>query len=94
MTNSQPENLTTRVASLEEQLEQVLDELDLLRTIQTGVRRETRTNSTTAARLERATANLAVISANHTRDIRQMQQNINRILEYLENPNRGDTPPN
>lgn len=44
MTNSQPENLTTRVASLEEQLEQVLDELDLLRTIQTGVRRETRTN--------------------------------------------------
>lgn len=94
MTNAQPENLENRVASLEEQLEQVLDELDLLRTIQNGVRRENRSNSTNAARLERATANLAVVSANHTRDIRQMQQNINRILEYLENPNRGDTMPN
>ena len=27
-------------------------------------------------------------------DIRQNQENINRILNYLENPNRGDTMPN
>jgi len=108
MTNAQPENLETRVATVEEQLDQVLESLDLIATIQRGIRVEVRENSQTTARLERTVRQLAEISArtqavvvrNQTEleqyraDIRQNQENINRILTYLENPNRGDTPPN
>lgn len=108
MTNAQPENLETRVATIEEQLEQVLNELDLVRTIQTGIRVETRGNSQASARLERSIRQLAEISARtqsavvrqqteleqYRADIRQNQENIERMLTYLENPNRGDTMPN
>jgi len=111
MTNAQPEDLTARVDNIDEQLEQILDELDLVKTIQNGVRRETRTNSQSTARLERTVNRLAEIATlhqqafrllendreelrQHRADIQQNQQNINRILAYLENPNRGDTPPN
>ncbi len=108
MTNAQPEDLTTRVATIEEQLSQVLDSLDLIATIQNGIRVEVRANSQSTARLERTVRQLAEISARtqavvvrqqdelqqYRADIRQNQENINRILAYLENPNRGDTMPN
>lgn len=108
MTNSQPEDLTARVDNIDEQLEQILDELDLIAAIQNTVRREVRTTSQSSARLERTVRQLAEISARtqaqvvrnqqeleqYRADIQQNQQNINRILDYLENPNRGDTPPN
>jgi chromosome segregation ATPase len=115
MTNPQPENLSTRLSTVEEQLEQVLDELDLIRTVQNGMRREVRGNSQSIARLERTVSQLAEISARQQlsmqqqqltmqqqqltmqqqqQTINQQQENINRILEYLENPNRGETLPN
>ena len=108
MTNAQPEDLTTRVETIEEQLEQVLESLDLIATIQNGIRVEVRTTSQSTARLERTVRQLAEISARtqavvvrqqdeleqYRADIRQNQENIERILTYLENPNRGDTMPN
>ncbi|MEL6164369.1 MAG: hypothetical protein AAFR37_11625 [Cyanobacteria bacterium J06628_3] len=101
MTNAQPENLETRVTTIEEQLEQVLESLDLIATIQRGVRVEVRDNSQTTARLERTVRQLAEISARtqavvlrQQDTINQQQENIERILTYLENPNRGDTMPN
>ncbi len=59
MTNAQPEDITARLDSIEEQLEQLGDEIDLIRTIQNGNRRETRANSQTTARLERTVTQLA-----------------------------------
>ncbi|MBW4478823.1 MAG: hypothetical protein KME54_18685 [Tolypothrix brevis GSE-NOS-MK-07-07A] len=108
MTNSQPEDLTTRVATIEEQLEQVLESLDLIGTIQNGVRVEVRATSQSTARLERTVRQLAEISARtqsavvrqqetinqQQETMNQQQENIERILTYLENPNRGDTMPN
>jgi|GEM_PF-4946819 chromosome segregation ATPase len=115
MTNSQPEDIQTRVASLEEQLEQVLESLDLIATVQRGIRVELRETSQTSARLERTVRQLAEISARtqvvvvrqqdeleqyradirqNQADIRQNQENIKRMLDYLENPHRGDTMPN
>lgn len=101
MSNSQPEDLTTRVDTIEEQLEQILESLDLIATIQRGIRVEVRENSQTSARLERTVRQLAEISARtqsavalQQETINQQQENIERILTYLENPNRGDTPPN
>ncbi|NJL77717.1 MAG: hypothetical protein HC836_15020 [Richelia sp. RM2_1_2] len=101
MTNSQPEDLTTRVATIEEQLNHIIDELDLIGTIQNGVRLEVRATSQSTARLERTVRQLAEISARtqavvvrQQETINQQQENIERILTYLENPNRGDTMPN
>ncbi|MEM7579664.1 MAG: hypothetical protein AAF316_07395 [Cyanobacteria bacterium P01_A01_bin.80] len=108
MANTQPGNLEERVLTLEEQIEQVLDNLDLIGTIQRGVRTELRTTSQSSVRLERTVRQLAEISARtqavvlrqqdeleqYRADIQQNQENINRILAYLENPNRGATPPN
>jgi len=101
MTNAQPEDLETRVATVEEQLDQVLESLDLIATIQRGIRVEVRENSQTTARLERTVRQLAEISARtqavvlrQQDTINQQQENIERILTYLENPNRGDTMPN
>ncbi len=109
MSNAQqPEDLETRVETIEEQLNQVLESLDLIATIQRGIRVEVRDTSQTTARLERTVRQLAEISARtqavvlrqqdelqqYRADIRQNQENISRILDYLENPNRGDTMPN
>lgn len=101
MTNAQPEDLQTRVATVEEQLDQVLESLDLIGTIQRGIRAEVRDTSQTTARLERTVRQLAEISARtqavvlrQQDTINQQQENIERILTYLENPNRGDTMPN
>ena len=102
MTYSQPpEDLQTRVSTVEEQLDQVLESLDLIGTIQRGIRAEVRDTSQTTARLERTVRQLAEISARtqavvlrQQDTINQQQENIERILTYLENPNRGDTMPN
>ena len=101
MTNAQPEDLQTRVATVEEQLDQVLESMDLIGTIQRGIRAEVRDTSQTTARLERTVRQLAEISARtqavvlrQQDTINQQQENIERILTYLENPNRGDTMPN
>ncbi|MEH2414221.1 hypothetical protein [Nostoc sp.] len=56
MTNGEQPNVNARLDDIDAQLEQVGDEIDLIRTIQTANRRETRANSQTAARLERTVA--------------------------------------
>ena len=56
MTNGEQPNVNARLDDIDIQLEQVGDEIDLIRTIQTANRRETRANSQTAARLERTLA--------------------------------------
>lgn len=101
MTNAKPEDLETRVTTIEEQLDQVLESLDLIGTIQRGIRAEVRNTSQSTARLERTVRQLAEISARtqavvvrQQDTINQQQENIERILAYLENPNRGDTMPN
>ena len=61
MTNAQPEDVTARLDNIDEQLEQLGDEIDLIRTIQNANRREIRATSQTAARLERTVTQLADI---------------------------------
>ncbi|HLO89400.1 MAG TPA: hypothetical protein VK203_30935 [Nostocaceae cyanobacterium] len=75
MTNSQPsEDITTRLDDIDNRLEQLGDELDLVRTIQEGVRRETRYNSQALARLERTVTNLADIARLHQQSLRQSER--------------------
>lgn len=63
MTNAdQPQDIKARLDDIDERLEQLGDEIDLIRTIQNANRRETRANSQTAARLERTVAQLADIA--------------------------------
>ncbi|WP_375514352.1 hypothetical protein [uncultured Nostoc sp.] len=45
--SSQPENISSRLDDIDTRLEELGDELDLIRTIQDGSRRETRSNSQT-----------------------------------------------
>ncbi|MCC5637119.1 hypothetical protein LC593_14890 [Nostoc sp. CHAB 5844] len=87
-----------RLESVESQLEDLGDELDLLRTIQTGMRRELRSVSQTSARLERAINQLAEISRRQQleaqRDRTVFQAEIRRIWEYLlQQGGNGNTPP-
>jgi predicted metalloenzyme YecM len=95
MTNTeQPQDITQRLASIDEQLEQLGDEIDLIRTIQNANRRETRANSQTAARLERTVAQLADIARDHQQALRISQQNFDRIWEYLlRQSGNGNSPP-
>lgn len=95
MTNSQPEDVNARLDDIDNRLEQLGDEIDLIRTIQDGVRRETRANSQALARLERTVANLADIARLHQQALRTSQQNIDRIWEYLlRQGGNGNTPTN
>lgn len=106
MTNSQPsEDITTRLDDIDNRLEQLGDELDLVRTIQEGVRRETRSNSQALARLERTVANLADIARLHQQSLRQSEaqfqefqrttnaaiERIDRILDYLLKQSGGQS---
>ncbi|MBD2667380.1 hypothetical protein [Richelia sinica] len=72
MTNSQPE-ITARLDDIDQRLDQLGDEIDLVRTIQEGVRRETRSNSQALARLERTVTNLADIARLHQQALRQSE---------------------
>lgn len=107
MTNAeQPQDITQRLASIDEQLEQLGDEIDLIRTIQNANRRETRANSQTAARLERTVAQLADIARDHQLALRLASQNaerdqavfqaeIRRVWEYLlQQGGNGNAPSN
>ena len=105
MTNAHPEDITARLDSIDEQLEQLGDEIDLIRTIQNGNRREVRANSQTLTRLERTTTQLADIARDHQialriasqdaeRDRQQFQAEIRRIWEYLRDRNGGSSPSN
>ncbi|MDJ0677761.1 MAG: hypothetical protein QNJ36_20660 [Calothrix sp. MO_167.B42] len=60
----------------------MLDELDLIRTIQTGVRRETRVNSQTTARLERTVTRLAQITALHQQGFRIIEQDREELRQH------------
>lgn len=95
MTNAdQPQDITSRLDDIDERLEQLGDELDLIRTIQNANRRETRVNSQTAARLERTVTQLADIAREHQQALRISQQNFDRIWEYLlRQGGNGNAPP-
>ncbi|WP_016951085.1 hypothetical protein [Anabaena sp. PCC 7108] len=75
MTNSQPlEDISARLDDIDSRLDQLGDEIDLVRTIQEGVRRETRSNSQALARLERTVTNLADIARLHQQALRQSER--------------------
>lgn len=102
MTADQPQDITARLDNVDAQLEALGDEIDLIRTIQDSVRRETRSNSQTAARLERTVARLADIARDHQvalrvaeRDRAVFQAEIRRIWEYLlQQGGNGNGPTN
>jgi hypothetical protein len=79
MTNAdQPQDITARLDDVDSRLEILGDEIDLIRTIQDGVRRETRTNSQASARLERTVARLADIARDHQVALRLVSQDAER----------------
>lgn len=88
----QPQDITARLDDIDTRLEELGDELDLIRTIQNANRRETRANSQTAARLERTVAQLADIAREHQQALRISQQNFDRIWQYLRERNGGSSP--
>jgi predicted nucleic acid-binding Zn-ribbon protein len=103
----QPEDINTRLNTIDEQLEQLGDEIDLIRTIQNANRREVRATSQTAARLERSITRLEEIARLHQQGLRIAQQEaerdreifqteIRRIWEYLlrQSSNGGSSPSN
>jgi chromosome segregation ATPase len=98
MTNA---DIDARLSSIDEQLEQLADEFDLIRTIQNANRREIRANSQTAARLERAVNQLASVARDHQEALRIMERDrevfqteIRRIWEYLlRQSGNGNAPP-
>jgi Skp family chaperone for outer membrane proteins len=70
-----PENAVyARLDDIDSRLDQLGDEIDLVRTIQEGVRRETRSNSQALARLERTVTNLADIARLHQQALRQSER--------------------
>ncbi len=90
MANAQPEDINVKLAQMDERLEQLGDEIDLIRTIQNANRRETRGNSQTMA-IERSVAELVDIARLHQQALKINQQaiainqqNIDRIWLYLE----------
>ena len=95
MTNAdQPQDITDRLNDIDTRLEELGDEIDLIRTIQNANRRETRANSQTAARLERTVAQLADIAREHQQALLISQQNFDRIWQYLlTQGGNGNSPP-
>ena len=84
MTNAdKPQDVTARLDDIDDRVEQLGDELDLIRTIQNANRREIRANSKTSAYLERTVAQLSDIVREHQQALRISQQNFDRIWEYL-----------
>jgi hypothetical protein len=81
----QPQNISARLDDVDARLEQLGDEIDIIRTIQDSVRRETRINSQTGARLERTVTQLADIARDHQRVLRISSQNAERDREIVNN---------
>ncbi len=87
MTNSQPlDNTNARLDDLDTRLEQLGDEIDLIRTIQTANRRELRFNSQSLARVERTIIEIGDIvrlqSIQAERD-RQQAERDRQVLNQL-----------
>ncbi|MFN6570626.1 hypothetical protein [Dendronalium sp. ChiSLP03b] len=80
----QPENLNDRLNTFDQKLDDLGDELDLIRTIQTGSRRELRNNSQTVARLERTVTQLAAIAHDHQLALQLLSQNAERDREQAQ----------
>lgn len=80
----QPEDISVRLDDIDTRLEEVGDQLDLIRTIQDANRRETRGNSQTIARLERSIRELG--------DIARLHQEALRVAE--RDRNGGTSTPN
>jgi hypothetical protein len=78
MTNADQPTIIARLDDIDEHLEQLGDELDLIRTIQNGMRREVRANSQRSARLERTVTQLAEISRLHQQGLRPAQNDAER----------------
>lgn len=86
---------------MDTRLEDLGDEIDLIRTILNSNRRKTRTNSQAVAKLERVTAELSDISRRHQqslrvnqRDAEQDRAEIRHIREYLRDRNGGSPSAN
>ncbi|MGM3305121.1 hypothetical protein ACSQ6I_03900 [Anabaena sp. WFMT] len=89
MTNSQPlEDITVRLDDIDQRLDQLGDEIDLVRTIQEGVRRETRSNSQALARLERTVTNLADIARLHQQALRQSERQFQEFQRHNQESQR------
>ncbi len=79
MTNNQPlDDINIRLDDLDTRLADLGDELDLISTIQQGVRRETRFNSQSLARLERTVRELGSIAQLQQVAIRQLSLDAER----------------
>ena len=76
----QPEDINTRLNTIDEQLEQLAHEIDLIRTIQNANRREVRATSQTTARLQRSITRLEEIPRLHQQGLRIAQQEAERGL--------------
>lgn len=87
MTNAQSEDINARLESIDRCLEDLGDELDEIRTIQSGMRRVLRFTSQSAARLERTVNQLADIvriqQQEAMRDRQLFEARITQIWEYL-----------
>jgi predicted nucleic acid-binding Zn-ribbon protein len=92
MSNPQSlEDITLRLDDVDSRLDQLGDEIDLVRTIQEGVRRETRSNSQALARLERTVTNLADIARLHQQSLRQSERQFHEFqrnnIEFKQTTN-------
>ncbi|MCC5622829.1 hypothetical protein [Nostoc sp. CHAB 5715] len=84
MTNAgQPEDTEVRFDNIDTRLEEIGDELDLLRTVQNANRRETRGNSQTIARLERSIRELGDIARLHQEGLRIAQREAERDRQAI-----------
>jgi len=84
MTNNQPlDDINTRLDDLDIRLADLGDELDLISTIQQGVRRETRFNSQSLARLERTVRELGSIAQLQQVAIRQLSLDAERDRQFI-----------
>jgi hypothetical protein len=81
----QPQNITARFDDIDARLEQLGDEIDLIRTIQGCVRREVRGNNQTIARSEQTVAQLADVARAHQQALQLSSQNAERDREIANN---------
>ena len=86
----EPFDINVRLTNIDEQLEQLGEEIDLIRTVQNANRREMRASSQTVGRLERTVTQLADIARSHQQALRISQENIDRVWQYLESQIRNN----
>ena len=84
MTANQPEDINVRFNDIDTRLEEIGDELDLLRTVQNANRRETRGNSQTIARLEGTVRELGDIARLHQQALKISERKFNQMQEQAD----------